>query len=147
MIRKATDKDLEDILTISYIYYKEANMSKCSFDYGRLKDSIIHAIHSDDATLLLSDRNGEIVGICFLEKAYPIFSNDCVVDVSIVYVLPDYRGSGVSLIKYIDKIAKEWNAKYIALGVSSGINTERTSQLYKKLGYENIGMDFRKEVV
>jgi len=65
----------------------------------------------------------------------------------IVYIDPKYRGGRgfIKLIKAYEEWARSRGAVELVLSVSTGINTQKTGQLYERLGYKLNILRFTKE--
>lgn len=66
----------------------------------------------------------------------------------LLYVAKDHRGSMLAprLIKAFEKKAKEKGAENVYAGATTGMNEERTIELYKRLGYRVTLPGVRKEL-
>lgn len=66
----------------------------------------------------------------------------------LLYVSQSARNGilAVRLIKQFEQMAKSAGAAYMCVGISSGMNVERTTALYKKLGYEAFSSGLRKKL-
>lgn len=148
MIRFATGRDVDSLVRLIHEYYLESNMQGCMFSWPKLSEQIKMAIVDTDADVIVNERDGKIAGFSISYIVQPIFSIDVVLENRLLYVSPDYRSTaiGPSLIKHLKKTAKNLGCKYVSLGVSSGIKTDSTARLYRKLGYEQVGADFRLTV-
>ena len=64
------------------------------------------------------------------------------------FVDPEFQGANTAwrLIRAYEKWAKQAGATHIELGVSSGINTERTLSMYSFLGYAPSSETYIKEL-
>lgn len=148
MIRFATVRDVDDLVRLGHEYYLESNLQGCIFSWSRLAEEFRMAILSPDADVVVNERDGEIVGFSVSHIVSPMFSLDTVLENRVLYVAEEFRSTAVgpALIKRLKKTAKQLGCKYVSLGVSSGIKTESTIGLYRKLGYEQVGADFRLTV-
>jgi N-acetylglutamate synthase-like GNAT family acetyltransferase len=147
MIRKATLADLPALMPLFQVYHDEADWKGFEFDYDRMQHSAYEFITGDKSTVLVVEKGGKIVGYSFCEAVQPIFTSSYILECRILYVLPEWRGSvGPNLIRYIGKLGKRSGVKAVHLGVTSGITTERTKQLYERLGFKLIGYEHRMEI-
>jgi len=76
------------------------------------------------------------------------FSPDRVVTDFFVYVSPEHRGSmaAVRLLRAMEGWAVDMNASLIRLGITTGVCTEDTAALYRRLGYSDAGILFAKDL-
>lgn len=146
-MREARLTDIPALISLIEAYYKESPMV---LEYSREKtiNSFYNCIINEEAVISVIEDGDLIVGMSVAYVEQPFYSKSFVLDVAAIYVHPEYRkGSvGVKLIKNLKKVAKEKGCSWVYLGVASGLSTERTKLLYKKLGYEEIGADYRLEV-
>lgn len=65
-----------------------------------------------------------------------------------VYIEPEHRGKmgAVRLIQAFESWAKENGAKEIYLSQTSGVNIDKTSAFYERLGYELSGFTSKKRI-
>lgn len=148
MIREATLRDLPEIQNLCHMYYCETIVQRLEYSEEKMRNSLYNAIIEEDRDLSVLVVDDKIVGYTHANITDTLFSYDTVVDCDLLYVHPEYRkgNNGVKLIRNLTKIGKKHDAKYVYLGISSKINEERTVKLYNKLGYKQIGYDFRLEV-
>lgn len=76
------------------------------------------------------------------------FSDACFAYDRLLYVAPTMRGSVAArmLITAFETWARGRGAQRVLLGVTTGVHTERTEQLYNKLGYDTVGRLTMKEI-
>lgn len=148
MIRKATLTDISELLNLSYNYYLEGNVKKLKFDNDVCVQSLYRGIMEDDKDISCLVIDNKIVGFTSSHITNTLYSKDKIVECEILYVSPEYRkgSNGIKLIQNQTKLAKKAKAKYVYLGITSEIHTDRTIRLYENLGYKEIGKDFRLEV-
>ena len=95
----------------------------------------------------LSD--GVLVGLLIFGESSPWY-NPAVREWTdlFVWVDPDYRGGSVfpRLVTAFENAAKMAGVKRLSLSQSSGINVEKTAELYAKMGYRITGFLGIKEV-
>lgn len=64
----------------------------------------------------------------------------------LTYVVPEHRGGlGIRLIKAYIERAKLLDIDDIHIGVSTGLEPERTGKLYERLGFRHIGGGYAME--
>lgn len=148
MIREAVLTDNSRLVELLEKYWEEADCKKLSFDSSTAYATFYNGIIDESRDVSVLVENNSIVGFTHSFITNTGFSKDLILECDILYVLPEYRigHNGIKLIKNLTKLAKRSGAKYVYLGVASGIHTDRTSLLYQKLGYVEIGKDFRLEL-
>ncbi len=77
------------------------------------------------------------------------YSDDLIVSDLVFYVRKEYRGSSAAykLLKMAEKWATYKGAKSFNVGLSSGIDTDKTVCFFKKLKYFNSGTLMTKELI
>lgn len=90
---------------------------------------------------------GIIIGMIVAEAVPYMFSpsEKMIVD-HLFYVAPEYRGSSAALrmFKDFERWAISIGANEISLGVSTGVDPERTDSFYKRMGYLCAGGIYKK---
>ncbi len=132
-------------------YWKEQTVFDEPFNKLHCLD-FLQTFVEDGDYLGYVEKEGELLGIVLATKA-PVFWNyqSMIVDNLLTYVPKKNRGTwvGIKLIKGMIDWAKSVNATKITISTTSGINSERTSKLYEKLGFKNMGaacvMQLREE--
>jgi N-acetylglutamate synthase-like GNAT family acetyltransferase len=148
MIREARLKEIPRLVELLKKYWEEADCKKLTFDVIACHSTFYSGIIDDEKDLSVLEIEDEIVGFTHSHIATTGFSSDKILECDLLYVLPEYRvgSNGLGLIRNLSKLGRLHKVKYVYLGVASGIHTEKTSRLYQKLGYKEIGKDFRLEV-
>ena len=78
----------------------------------------------------------ECVGVAVF-TVYPCLIAGCVLGrESLLYVVPEHRGSGLALIGAFEKMAREKGAEMLEIGHSNALNGPKMCRLYSSLGYE-----------
>ncbi len=102
----------------------------------------------------LLERNA-IVGMIEPDKGFmigaifnPWYSKQLQAVEQLLYVHPAHRGGmlAVRLIKAFEALARDRGAAWIDVGATSGMEEERTRDLYVRLGYEPKGQSLRKKL-
>lgn len=66
----------------------------------------------------------------------------------LLYIDPDARGGmlAVRLIKSFEALARAGGAEELTVGATTGMQEDRTRELYLRLGYANFGQSLRKKL-
>ena len=110
-------------------------------------------LYTNDDVLVLAVKateDGGPVGMLVGQKVPYFFAPSKFMAVDhIVYVAPEHRGSSaaVRLLRGFVEWAEAKDVLELRLGVSTGVNPERTGKLYEKLGFANIGGIFTKRLI
>lgn len=94
------------------------------------------------------NKENKIIGFFIGQVTLEYFTGNIIASDLGMYVLPEYRGSRIflRLLQSFEDWAKSTGAKKIILYHSTGINPEKSKNLFPKLGYENYGYIFDKEL-
>jgi len=146
-IQEVTPDRAEEAANYLDNYYNEVRMP-LTVDREKTYNQVVGTIFNDREQLLIAVENGSIIGIAWSYALEPFFSNDITVENLLVYVSKDKRGgmAGPRLLRHIKKWAKDIDAKMIKIGTISEINTLRTKNLFKKMGYREVGSHFISEL-
>ena len=95
---------------------------------------------------LVAEVNGRIVGMLAGYVVEHWFSHDKVASDYVLYIDPEHRGgmTAVRLIRAFERWAIAQGATVLLPGVSTGVKTEQTRDLYRALGYEPYGVAMMK---
>ena len=108
---------------------------------GRVPDSVIFVAEEEE--------NGELIGMFAGAVTEHWFSEDKIATDYTFYVRPEYRGRGktaVRVVRAFERWALARGVKSLVFGSSTEINTERTADLYKALGYHEYSIALIKHV-
>lgn len=94
------------------------------------------------------DSHGNIVAMFIGYIEYLFFAEVKQARDLIFYVHPEHRGSSwfIKTLKQLEQWSKERDAKYIEIVHNTGINTGKSQDLFKRLGYTLTGHVFNKEL-
>lgn len=119
------------------------------FNVAAFLTRVNSAIVLYDQDILVDEVDGKIQAFMWMTLTYlePWSSVPSGSDVQ-VYVGKKLRGSStiVKMVKRYEAWCAEKGAMHCTLGISSGINVERTTKLYEKLGYQACSKQFIKEL-
>lgn len=139
--------DIWGLQTLAIAYNDEANkfsqLPFCEKHVYRTADKMTSA--GSSAIYLLYDGD-KVIGGIWVTASYAIHTTALVGYEQLTYVMPEYRGQGLS--KYLAKVGSDWliraGCKVIQFGINSGI--DGPSHPYKSLGFVPIGTNFIKFV-
>lgn len=142
MIRDATHDDVLILLELGRRLHAESpRFSRLAFNDEKAGNFLRFLIESPDGWLVVAEKEGRVVGGMAALAYSEWFTHDKIVaDVSL-FMLPEHRGSFLSarLIRAFDVWSAGTGAKYAVAGMSTGIKTEETTQLYLSLGADRVG--------
>lgn len=149
-IREATDQDIIEVVRLGHAFWDESptyrGMEK---DVATMIGFAYNARANPGSFFRVAvDTAGEVIGFMFAERAPYGFHDSQFAYDRLLYVTPDRRGGATArmLIEALEQWCKEHDVARILLGVTTGIHSERTVQLYNKLGYVTVGTLTMKEV-
>jgi GNAT superfamily N-acetyltransferase len=146
-----TETDRRLVLRFGKLIFEESKKLRVSFKervYNENKSAEFFECWKQGADIFcaVAEKRGIPIGI-MSGCIYPshIFDGNVAYDL-FLYVLPEHRGSTIAkrLIAKYEQWAMQQDVLEIGIGVSSGINPERTGALYEKLGYQNVGSNYVK---
>lgn len=147
MIRAATHTDVPDLIELGAMMHAESpRFRRLMFRPDKL-EAMARPLMDNGIVLLAEDR-GRVVGMAIGAVIEQFFTDaKLAVDLA-VYVVPSHRGGPwfVKLIKAFEAKAVELGAAEITLGISTGLQTERTARLYEKMGYRRSSVGMVKDV-
>lgn len=146
MIRKATYKDLHEIKDL-LLQVKD----ECGYGHVHISEmcgmkSLNHLISSKLGLVLVSHKKGLLTSVLAAAPVDYWCSEKDYYVTDMLFVSNDPRVSG----RMIDML-EEWafdlsiNVVDVTLGISSGVNIDRTGKFYERKGYRQIGAIYLKE--
>lgn len=98
--------------------------------------------------MLVAEKNGQVIGWLGGGIAEQFFSRQLMAFEYGLFVAPEYRGgsAGPRLARAFIEWSKEHGAAVINMGITTGVNAERTGQLYSRLGLQRTGLLYSMEV-
>ena len=149
IIRWMTLDDLPIAIAMGSSMHKESWFSHFDYEDSKLQELWdITETYPHMYCKFVAEHDDKIVGMFVGMCAEHYFGHDKIASDLLLYVTPEARGgtAAVRLIKAYDKWAREAGAKEIHVGVSTGVNEERTVKLYEKLGFDSKATLLRKRV-
>ena len=142
-------EDLEPLVELARAFIEESIYASEGFDevsVRRLFEATIHK-PSEFAVFYLKE-DGVIQGFYLMGIASRFFNKCCYAADLGVYLRPEIRGRylSVRMVVAAEKWAKQHGAESLYMGISAGINVERTERLYSLFGYTKACLTFKKEL-
>ena len=125
---------------------KESEYSTDGYDFDKVEDLFDRVVAEPRFYGVVSvGGNGEIRGMFVGVLNEHFFSANTIATDLFLYVKPEHRGSrdGYALIKGYLAWCEEINADVVKMGITTGINEEKTAELYKKLGFSYSGSIYK----
>lgn len=150
IVRKATDKDLNQYVTLAQAFHKASPMhGQIDFDVDGYSKFYLSSLENDGVGVWLAEINNEIVGICGA-VAYPLYFNPSAIVVQELWwwLTPKSRGSGAGkeMFKQIESWAKKKNASALFMIALEDNRSKKMENLYARAGFKPIERTFMKEV-
>ena len=146
MIRKATDKDISNIVSLCKIAHEESIITTAKLDIKTLRTNVQVCVLSAEHLVLVVEVDNKIEGMLIGVTHQLWYSRKKQATDLFFYVGENIRGNGwgTKLMRRFITWAKENpGVKEIMLGVSSGIgDVDRTKTLYERMGAVRIGENY-----
>jgi GNAT superfamily N-acetyltransferase len=144
MIREMKAEDFDTLNKMGSDMCNESSYKVMKYDFGKVANLFANVVESDSLLGLVTESGGEITGfmMAFAEEHY--FSRDMVSCDLMLYVKPDCRGGthAYRMLSAYIQWAKSKGVKDIRIGITTGLNEEKTARLYNKCGFERCGSLF-----
>lgn len=150
MIKKATLQDLDKVFKISKrLYLHSTNHIRVyKWDDDTALCTLREFITGKHSTILIDENDGDLRGFIMAQLTTPYAGTNVIANDIAFFVIPEFQGgtTALRLIKAYEKWARRAGATHIELGVSSGVDTERTLSMYSYLGYAPSSVTYIKEL-
>lgn len=143
MIRPFTPEDGPVAMQLCHELHEESSYSFLPFVEEKIFRMFREAVdRPEDRLFLVAERDGEIVGIFYAVLNPYYFCDEKIAAERWVYVRKEHRGTlaATGFIKRFIKWAREKDAAEVQVAPSTGIQTERTVEWLKSLGFEVAGV-------
>ena len=148
MIKQATHEDKFDFVAMLQEYYQEtAYKDFMTLDCVSFLEILTQSITDD--IVLVSELDGKKTGFCII-NFYKTFFKEHEANISLFYVRPEHRKSGISreLAKQaVDLAASRKNVKIIHTATIARIDEKSEAQfvnMFAKLGFDRCGANLQK---
>ncbi len=147
IIRPFTLNDIPVLLAMGHMAHEESEYRKLSFSSEKCEALCKQIIEVPGLYGIVAETACETIGVLVAGIAPAYFSEEPTASDLLVYVLPEYRGSRAFYMMCLHYVvwAKEHGAKLIFLRTSTGIAPKKTGELYKRMGFNQIGGIYRME--
>lgn len=146
MIRAATHADMGSMLLLAELMHAESSYRAHPFAIDKMA-SLFSGLINGAGCLFVSTTEGQVRGVMagYCEESW--FTPAKVAGEYGLYVAPEHRGGrhAVGLVNAFRTWATEQGADLIQMGITTGITTERTAELYERLGFRRCGVIFEYE--
>lgn len=147
MIRPATHADIPRIIELGTILHQTSSYSSMPFVPAKAA-AFMGALIDGLGVVFLAEIDGVVVGGIAGGLIDQWFNDDLVAYDYSFFIEPSRR-SGITAIKLI-RAFEQWaeirGAKYVQLGIGTGVNVEGTSRLYESMGMQLFAPLYQKEI-
>lgn len=140
MIDLATRADVPRIIEMARAMHAESRYSVVPMDDARVT-ALIERLIDGAGAVFVHRCDGVPVGMAVVQCAEDFFSGTKTAYEYAIYAEPGHRGglAGARLLQAYIKWAQEQGAQFLHAGITTGVNTDRSGQLYERFGLEPIG--------
>lgn len=143
--RKAHGYEIDKITERCRLVLQESVYSHLNFDHEKCANWLCGAVLEQPGWFMrvIADEQDEVIGgmVCINETS--LFGSDKVAYDVTIMVAAEHRGKCLRPLLQIMREYKEWaiadGAKLVKIGVSSGINIDKASKFFERLGFARIG--------
>ncbi|MCL2899781.1 GNAT family N-acetyltransferase [Brenneria tiliae] len=148
MIRHATGDDIPALVLLGMRMHQESRYRNFLFSSEKCQALAQQLIATDFGIVLVAEKDGQITGWMAGGIAEQWFSHDRMAFEYGVFIDAEHRGgsTGYRLVKEFIGWAKQHDISIINMGITTGINAERTGDLYHRLGLQRTGLLYSMEV-
>lgn len=144
MIRPATKHDIPEIVRLSETMHQESRYRTLLYNGDKFARLMARLIDSPAGMVAVAERDGQIIGAIAGVVTDHYFADATISYELGLYVEKAHRGTlaGYRLAKeYIDW-AKSQGVDQVDMGITTGIDEERTGRMYERLGLRHVGIVF-----
>lgn len=146
-----TQADIPAAMELCRSMHAESAYSFLAFDDQKVLNTINRYLSDSSAyfAYLVSRGDGKKVGIMAGYLGMYMFCNAKLAIDQIFFVLPEYRGSRAALL--LQREFRAWavrqGARELSIGISTGVDVERTGRFLKRLGMTEMGANFKERLM
>ncbi|KAF1041780.1 GNAT family N-acetyltransferase [Xylophilus sp.] len=138
MIEHATLADVPELVSLGRLMVAESpRWRRLEYSADRVGRTITALIESSSGAVFVARQEGQIIGTILLVAEPNWMSDEVICQEMAFFMHPDHRGAFAA--SRLIRTAIAWSeikkARWIEAGSSTGVNAERTAQLYERLGF------------
>lgn len=136
--RRATPQDLDVIVRMGEAMHAESPRYRgANFDAAKVLALAVRMLEEPSAGLFVAESGRQVIGMAAVVAADRWFGHDRYVTDLAIYLQPEHRGNGafVRLVWAVEEWAIGQGVQELDLGVSTGVEAERTVRAYTRMGY------------
>lgn len=145
MIREATEADLPELLAMGHRFISESRYREFILDNGEQLEKLAkHLLANPQGRVLVSQKNGELVGMLGMIVFPHHFSGELTGGEVFWWVQPEERegGAGLKLLRHAERLASSLGANKMQMVAP----TERIEKLYEALGYKKVETTYQRNL-
>ncbi len=144
-LKKASKEDTEHFISLGKEMHREGAFSFLPFNENRVRRGALHYIREESACAFLVFRDTECIGMHVGSLTHYFFSDALLASGLVTYVRPEFRGgrAAVLLVKEFIDWGKEKKAAEVYIGVSLGVNLEKSHKFFKHFGFNYVGGNYK----
>lgn len=146
MIRPATAEDVPRLVELGEMLHRMSTYRGLSYDREKV-GAVLLSLIAGSGVVFVSERDGLVMGGMAGGLTEHWFSRDKLAFDYSLFIQPGAR-HGITAMKLIYAFC-EWarlrGARQVRLGITTGLNIDSTSRLYRACGFEDAGKLFVKE--
>jgi len=143
-VREATADDIPALIQMGLSMREESpRFRRFTPDFKQQEAVLLALIQSPEGLVLIGD------GAMFVGHINtPLWYSDRVACEELLFVMPEKRGGPAAfrMIRWFERWAKGRGAVEVNTGITVAHHVDETSRLYRKMGYADAGVTFRKEL-
>jgi GNAT superfamily N-acetyltransferase len=146
MIKTFEPEDWPHFISLVRALYAESTFSG---DLVLNERGVLEALKKEGMWGVLAyNENEEAIGMCFAYVEKPYFSSDLIATQHYFYILPAFRGNGVAkeLFGAFEMWARDQGVSECWVSQATGIEVDRTREVFEHFGYQTVGFIGRKVV-
>jgi len=147
MIRAATHDDVPRLVELGQLLHSSSSYATTGFNPQKV-GSLLGQLIDGLGVVFVAEVGGEVVGGFAGAITEQWFSDDLIAFDYSLFIEPSKR-QGLTALKLVlafQNWAQAKGAKEIRMGITTGMNVEGTSRLYRHLGFQYVGPLFHMEI-
>lgn len=149
MIRVARLSDVKALVDLGLELHRDSDHNRHNFKPMKVANLLAETIKNSMSVVYVAERDGEIIG-GFAGGITELWYSDSLIGFDYSLFIKQGKRHGITAIRLLsafEEWAKSKGAVEIQMGITTGINVESTSKLYRSRGFKEVGPLFCKEVI
>jgi GNAT superfamily N-acetyltransferase len=144
MIRPAGFRDIPEIIRLSETMHQESRYRDLPYSGQKFSALLRRLIDSPSGMVAVAEKDGQIVGAVAAVITEHYFADANISYELGLYVEKAHRGTlaGYRLAKEYITWARSKGVDQIDMGITTGIDEDRTGRMYERLGLKHVGIVF-----